>query len=322
MTTTPSGFTVPTVNFTETGKSGIYIQAVGDRSNASPGAWGYVRIWERPNDEWNDIFRHSGWEEDNVSQKERLKRAYDAAISENTGAGLAVFGNADPQGISLHKSIEGINAADVFKELQERLSALNSDQDFSKGSNDGVIAERLIWHLLGNRGNYQFQTTEGYDIECPQDHLHEVKSFQGNAEIRFTSAQLEKMNRQNYFIWLVKKTGTAIGHWEIYKLNGQDVFTAIQHLAKAKLNLGDNGPGNEVHLAVGVKFKLPPGNGDGNGITVCVGGNGNRDQSSVTLADVEPQDGNHYPLTANQWYESVQASNNGNPPKWWVNGDE
>lgn len=318
MKTIPSGFTVPTKS--GGGQPGIYIQAVGKESEASPGAWGYARIWEDPAGKWHDIFRHSGWEVDNVSQKERLRRAYDAAHAENTSDGLGVFGNADPKGVRLQESAAALNNP-PFDELKNRLEALNSNQDFSKGSNDGTTAERLIWSLVGKQDSeFEFQNQEGYDIECPQGCFHEVKSFQGNAEIHFSSAQLSKMNDQNYFVWLVKKDGTSIGDWQIYKLKGTEVFAAIKHLAKSKFELTDNGERQDVHLAVGVKFKLP-GNGDGSGITVHANGNGNGDKPSVTLADVVLQDGKPYPLTACEWYESVQMGN-GNPRKWWVNADE
>lgn len=260
------GFTVPERSQNEDYPIFI-IQAVGKKNKISPGAWGYVKIWQE-NGAWHDVFVHSGYETKEISRNMRLRMAYESAIASGANENK-IFAEFDPVRVHLSDEILKSNGSNepVYKELRDRLTALKQgqDEDDPKGSADGTNAEKLICQLLGV--DYNFQTQPGYDFKV-NDKYHEVKSFTGNPTIRFTSEQLCWMNRDNYFVWLVQKSGTDIDKWKIYKLCGEKVYSAIKNLARLKfqLILGPNGCESDVecesdvYLSIGVKFALNGGN--------------------------------------------------------------
>ncbi len=293
-TTQPSEFEVP-VNAdgnkiligTNKYPEAIFVQAITDGSNndgnPSPGAWGFVRIFKEKN-VWYDGIFIADWDSVDRSDKSRLEEARNYLVKTYPEK-VKIF-NSDPPG-GVKEEEKCLNLTSVIKEqnkcseptdhfdktfkqlfgkITDKIRESDPDREFSKSTSDGFLAEKLV-HYIIHQSNppppYRPQQIQGYDLRCPTDTFHEVKSFKGNSEIHFTSAQLEKMGEEKYFVWLVKKVDQNppnLRYWKICKLKGTDVLEAIRSRACSKFKLTDLCAGSgmkkctDARLSVGVKF--------------------------------------------------------------------
>jgi hypothetical protein len=127
-----------------------------------------------------------------------------------------------------------------------------------------------------------------------------VKSFYGSPWIKFSSAQLQEMNSIAYFIWLVQKRKADIGTWNIYKINGKEVYHGIRLLAQSKFGLKHDTAGSTGQLSVSINFNLTTRN---QAIALKVDDkNPSIDQEIALLGIQNNVSSTVVPKTACEWY--------------------
>jgi hypothetical protein len=261
-TTTPHNLVVPSLPHEPHPTPGFYVQANGKDKTESPGGWAIARIWKDPAGLWHSEVKVA-WDPDIKTKPLRLKEAVVLADVWRNRLGLSkipIFTNADPlDGFPSGKD-RNVGKQTVFNKLLDFIHKVEDDAgDDMELSNDSCKAEKLVYGIVSNdklASGYLVQNTPGYDIDYPPN-LHEVKSFgQSSPVVHFTSAQLDKMNDKNYFVWLVKKVPGNIKNWWIIKIPGDVLYAQITELAKGKFSLNCPGTPSSPYLMIGVKIKL------------------------------------------------------------------